>query len=68
MSREIPKLQDADALTHCGRQHPLQRNRKLCGSPARSKTLACRETSCRKLRDPVFSRGDAITGGTQGEV
>jgi hypothetical protein len=31
MSREIPKLQDADALTICGRQYPAQRNRELCG-------------------------------------
>ncbi len=58
MNREIPLiLQDADALTRRGRQHPLQRHRELCGSPARSKTLARSQTSCRKLGDPEFTRG-----------
>jgi len=33
---KYPKLQDADALTRCGRPHPVQRHRKLSRSLARS--------------------------------
>ena len=67
MSREIPKLQDADALTRSGRQHPPQRHRQLLGSPARSKTLARSHASCRKLGDPRFARGQPWPAGRMGK-
>lgn len=42
---KYPELQDADALTRCGRPYPAQRERELLRSLARSTTLARRDTS-----------------------
>src|SRR5207244_9619961 len=46
---KYPKLQDADALTRCGRPHPEQRQRERFRSLARSTTLARRDTSRTEL-------------------
>ncbi len=46
LSRAIPELQDADALTRCGRQQPEERFRKFQRSPARSLAMARRDTPC----------------------
>src|ERR1700686_5528218 len=46
---KYPKLQDADALTRCGRPHPEQRHRERSRSLARSTTLARRDTSRTEL-------------------
>ena len=63
MSREIPKLQDADALTRCGRQHPDERNRELAGNPARSVTLARSHTSSTEVgRSRVLPRASPLVG------
>jgi hypothetical protein len=63
MNREIPKLQDADAMTRGGRPHSQQRQRELSGSPARSKTLARRDTSGTEVgRSRVLPRAISLSG------
>jgi hypothetical protein len=63
LNREIPKLQDADALTRCGRPHLRQRSCELPQSPARSKTLARRDTSCTEVgRSRVLPEAAAQPG------
>src|SRR5207244_12703689 len=46
---KYPKLQDADALTRCGRPHLEPRQRERIRSLARSTTLARRDTSCAEV-------------------
>ena len=46
---KYPQLQDADALTRCGRPHLEPRQRERFRSLARSATLARRDTSCAEL-------------------
>jgi hypothetical protein len=55
-------------LTRRGRQHPVERKRELHRSPARSMTLARRDTSCTEVgRSRVFPRA-ASARGTHREV
>ena len=65
---KYPELQDADALTRRGRQHSVERKCELHRGPARSVTLARRDTSCTEVgRSRVHPRA-ASARGTHREV
>ena len=64
LSREIIRIQGADAVSVCGRPHPMPRYGKRYGDPARSENLSMyrntsrenREVPCLPVRDGAAGR------------
>ena len=51
LSREIIRVQGADAVSVCGRLHPMARHGKRYGDPARSENLCMYRTTSRENRE-----------------
>jgi RNA-directed DNA polymerase len=50
-SREIIRVQGADAVSVCGRLHPMPRQGERYGDPARSENLSMHRTTSRENRE-----------------
>ena len=51
LSREIIRVQGADAVSVCGRLHPMPRQGERYGDPARSENLSMHRTTSRENRE-----------------
>ena len=63
LSREIIRVRGADVVSVNGRPHPIRRDGKRYGDPARSKTLSMDRTTARENREiPCLPVGYGTAG------